>query len=497
MQENTNRALLTNTVVLYARLGVTLLCSLLTTRYALAALGVTDFGLYTLVGSIIVFANVINATMLSTCNRFIATAIGKGDEEEVRRTLSVNVIVQGGLSLLTLLVMMPLGVWYILHHVNYAGDLHAAAGVFVISFLGVTVQSLGVPYNGLLVARERFWVFCLAEVVMAVAKLLLTWWLVGSLVADKLHAYTLIVAVTTALPSLCYYLYCRRAFPYVSRLMLVRDRVPYIRLFCFSGWVSYGAVVQLGQAQITSLLINAFFTTVMNAALGVANYLKSGITLFTENVTRPIGPQITKSYVSGDGTRCQSLMVWSSKLAFMTTYLICAPFLAETHYLLGLWLGEVPPMAVMFTRLLLIDILVQTFNRGISEYIFADGRIGHYQFWVNTLLLLSLAGCYAVLALGYPAWSMLLVCILFSVLSTLARQVILHWQFGFPNGILIRRAYLPSLVLLSLSLPSFYPLDIHPLLHIALLLLYIGLLILYIGMTSAQRRTMYRMIRRR
>lgn len=77
MIENTNKAILLNSLILYIRLVIIAISGLLTTRYALLALGVDDFGIFSVVGSIVSFIAIINTIMLSTSNRFIAVAIGK------------------------------------------------------------------------------------------------------------------------------------------------------------------------------------------------------------------------------------------------------------------------------------------------------------------------------------------------------------------------------------------------------------------------------------
>ena len=48
MQENTNRAIIINSIINYAKMGINTILALLTTRYALLALGVTDYGLFSI-----------------------------------------------------------------------------------------------------------------------------------------------------------------------------------------------------------------------------------------------------------------------------------------------------------------------------------------------------------------------------------------------------------------------------------------------------------------
>ena len=59
MQENTNRAIVLNSIILYARLIVTTLCSLLTVRFAFKALGEVDYGLFSLLASTISLVAII------------------------------------------------------------------------------------------------------------------------------------------------------------------------------------------------------------------------------------------------------------------------------------------------------------------------------------------------------------------------------------------------------------------------------------------------------
>ena len=123
MQENTNKALAINSVILYVRLAITSVLGLFTTRFALQALGINDYGIFSVVGSIISFIGIINTIMVSTSNRFIATAIGKNDSNAVNETYNVNLTIYVILSVLLLLFAIPVGDWYIYHFVHYDGSI--------------------------------------------------------------------------------------------------------------------------------------------------------------------------------------------------------------------------------------------------------------------------------------------------------------------------------------------------------------------------------------
>lgn len=487
MKENTNSAIIINTIILYARLAITLVCGLFATRLALQALGDVDFGLFSVVGSIIVFINVINTTMLGTCNRFIATAIGLGDADNVNKTFNVNLTIHVTMALTTLLIAIPLGHWYILHYVNYSGDITDALKVFDISLLASAISFIGVPYNGLLIARERFLVFSLSDIFFHIFRLIACWYLVYH-ISEKLIAYAIIMAITTACPIIIYYLVCRHLFPETIRPRIVKEKKMYKEILNFSIWIGYGSVVQVGQSQGAAILVNAFFNTLMNTALSVANTLKSVIMMITGYLTKPITPQLTKSYAAGDLKRSVKLLVITSKFSFLAMFLLSFPILLETELLIKFWLGNVPEYSVLFTRLIIIDVLLNTFNYGIADFVFAGGKIKAYQFWVNTILAFSIIVGYVVLKIGFPAYSILYVFIAFTAIVNIVRQIVLKIEYKFDNSILIKGSYIPSLTVVVLSIPAIFLRGYFPpVISLFITEVYCFVLVIFMGLNASER----------
>ena len=74
-----NKRIVVNTGIIYGKLVITTVIGLLASRYILLSLGSSDFGLYSVVGGIVTFLNVIGVTMVSTSYRFLAVGLGSGD----------------------------------------------------------------------------------------------------------------------------------------------------------------------------------------------------------------------------------------------------------------------------------------------------------------------------------------------------------------------------------------------------------------------------------
>ena len=171
MEENTNKAIIINTIILYIRLAIVTICGLLTTRFALKALGAENYGLFSVVGGVISFMALFNTIMLSTSNRFIATAIGKKNECLINETFNVNLLIHFGIAIITAIIAFPLGDWYIINHVNFNGDIELAVNIYNITIIGSIISFIGVPYHGLMLAKERFLIFSIIDIVSHLLKL--------------------------------------------------------------------------------------------------------------------------------------------------------------------------------------------------------------------------------------------------------------------------------------------------------------------------------------
>ena len=487
MLENTNKALIVNTIVLYGKLLVTAICGLLTTRFTLQALGISDFGLFSVLGGIISFVAIVNTIMVATSNRFIAVEIGKGDTVSINEQFNISLIIHIAIAFITIIVLLPCGIFYVLNFVNYDGKTFNALLVFLLSAIASALSFVGVPYNGLLMAKERFVLFCTVDIFVSVAKMLVSYILLYAF-QQKIIIYATTTAILTIFPAIVYIFYSKYLFEEITRFHFIKDLKKYKEILSFSGWVAYGAVACVAKAQGAALVINLFFNTAMNTALGLANSVNSYILLFAQNIEKPIAPQLTKSYAAGNKERTNLLLVLSTKLSYFAMLIVSAPFLIDCNWVLSLWLGSVPDYVELFTVLLIIDNLVNAFNSGIANVIFASGRIKAYQLSINSLRLLAVGFAYIVLKNGYPPHSLIITYIASSVVVIFTSQYILHKTLKYNNSILLNSSYLPSVLVSFCFIPSLYlKIDVHPFLRITILVVYLIILIYLVGLKRKEK----------
>jgi len=494
MRENTNRAIAINSVILYGRLAIHMVCGLFTTRFVLQALGVVDFGLFSVVGSVISFIAIINTIMVSTSNRFLAVAIGRGNSNEINEQFNVNQVIHVVLAIIVYFSAMLLGHWYIDNYLNYDGNIDSVYKVFDITIIGSAIAIWGIPYNGLLMAKERFLVIsvpdALSHILMLVTSYLLLFYF-----TDKLLVYTIVRTFNTAFPTAIYILFCSVKFPEIVRVTIVKSKEKYREMFQFSIWVAYGAIAWVGKYQGAAILVNTFFSTVMNTAMGLANSVNSIVSNIAQNVSKPIAPQITKCYAAGDYERSQMLVCLSSRYSFLVMLLVASPFFVIPNYVLGLWLGNVPDFTVTFTVLLMVDALINSLNSGIPDLVFATGKIKWYQLIVNSLSLLSIVAAFFVLKAGFEAYYLQITYCVFSFVIMVVRQIVLNKIVKFDNRQLIYTSFVPSLLVFVFFLPCcFIPLILSPLLQFSLCFIFLLNLVYWIGLKKKERQTIIKFI---
>ena len=482
-----NKTIILNTTFLYIRLVIVSICQLLITRFALKALGADDFGLFSIIGSVIIFIGIINTIMVATSNRFIAVSIGKGDNNVTNQTFNISLVIHIVIAFFTAVVAIPLGELYINHYVNYNGFITNAIWVYRIIMIGSILSFISVPYHGLLTAMEKFVVFCSIDIFCNILKMAAACYLMYY-AGNKLIFYALSQSLFTAIPTFLYWIYCKKYYYSIIKWNFQNKIDKYKEMLCFSGWVGFGAIATVGKTQAAHFLVNIFFTTTMNAALGIANTINHFIVLFANNITQPIAPQVTKSYAAGNYERCNKLLIASTKFTFLTMLVISSPFFSDIDWILKLWLGNIPEYASLFTIFIVIDALIASFNAGISNVIFASGKIVFYQLSINSVRILSVLGAYYAIRITNNPSTIFIVYIVFSFLIAIFTQIALQRIGRFNFKSLLFGSYIPSLMVLLLYIPILYiKVNMHPIIHILLVLLYLSLIIIFVGFKKKDR----------
>lgn len=122
-----SRRLARNTMMLYVRMVLMMLVALLTGRLILQALGVTDYGVYNVVGGVVALFGFIEGSLGSASSRFITFALGRGDEADLKQEFSCVVGIHYAMAGLVLLLAETVGLWFAWHKLVIPPDRTEAA----------------------------------------------------------------------------------------------------------------------------------------------------------------------------------------------------------------------------------------------------------------------------------------------------------------------------------------------------------------------------------
>lgn len=391
-----NQRIAKNTTFLYIRTIIILLVSLYTSRVILEALGVTDLGIYNVVGGIVTLVSSLQAAQTSATSRFITFELGKVgiSGAELKRIFSICLTIHILLALLVLVLAETVGLVIVNNYIEIPPERIVAANVvYQFSIATLIIHLIRVPYGSVIIAHERMSIYAYVAVVEAVFLLALALG-VKFLGGDRLILYSFGVTFIALILFGIYYIYVYRQFS-SYRFNWIWDKKDSLRVLSFSGWTLLGSTSDTIEQQGVSLLLNKFVGLVANTALGFANQVSLAVGKFVKSFGTAFNPQIIKYYASGEKNKMFCLINRASKYSFMLCYVMALPLIVNMDFVLSIWLKEVPQYTVEFCQLILACTIIDATTGVLNTSITASGKIKGFQIAISISFL-----CDFLMALG-------------------------------------------------------------------------------------------------
>lgn len=420
----TNKRIAKNTLFLYIRMLFSLLVSLFTARIVLDVLGAEDYGIYHLVAGFITLFAFLNSSMSSATQRFLAFAIGKKDKTYLTNVFSMSFNIHLIIGVSIVVLAETIGLWFVNTQLNLpSGRLVAAKWVYQFSILTMFLTIITVPFNAVIIARERMNIYAFISILETILKLVIVYMLYITSY-DKLEFYAFLTLIVTLIVSVFFRTYCLKYF-HETKFRWFWDKPLFKTLFFYAGWNLWGNLAYVLYGQGINVLLNIFFGPTINAARAIAYQIQGAVGGFVSNFQIAINPQIVKSFASEDLKYMHKLIFQGSKYSFFLLFTMCLPILLNTETILILWLKIVPEYTVLFTQLVLINILIDTISGPLMTAAQASGKIKLYQIVIGGLLLLILPISLILFKMGYPPQVTLYVSITISVIALFSRLIII------------------------------------------------------------------------
>lgn len=494
LEQQNNRRIAKNTLLLYIRMLFIMTINLYTSRVALQILGVEDFGIYNVVGGVVTLFSFLSSAMTSSTQRYITFEIGRGDDEQLKKVFATSVQIHLLLAILIAILAETVGLWFLCEKMVIPVARHdAAMWVFHLSVLTTVIAIMSYPYNAVIIAHERMAAFAYISIVEVVLKLAAVYLLLLGDV-DKLILYAILIAVIQLLVRVIYSVYCTMRFP-ETKTKFVKDKPLFKEMFFFAGWNLWGNIAAILYSQGLNILLNMFFGPAINAARAIAVQVQNAIHQFSNSFQTALNPQIVKGYATRDLDRMHKLIVSSSKITFCLLFVLCLPILMETQAILELWLKDVPDSTAIFTRLIIVCMIIDAMANPLMISAMSTGKVKKYQSIIGGILITIVPISYAVLKMGGAPWSVFVVHLTICCVAFVVRLFIIKPMIEMKVSFFFQKVFLRCffVMILSMIIPLFFKWYLAPSLKISLIVMILSFacaafFCIFIGLDKSERQ---------
>ena len=398
-----NRRIAKNTIYLYIRMIITLVVTLYTSRVILKNLGIEDFGIYNIIGGVIVLFSFISVALRVATQRFVSFELGLEENGDPNRVFCMSLQCLFIISIIVVVLAETVGLWFVNTQLDIPEVRVSAAGwVYQITILSFIANLIVVPYQATIIAYEKMSFYAYVSIIDVVLKLGVALF-ISICSFDKLIAYSFLLFIVNCISVLLSAFYCQHVIK-IGSFRIVRDKNLFKQIMGFSGWsmVNGGAVITAQQGG--NILLNVFNGVVANGAYGIANQVTNAIYHFVSNFQSAFQPQIVKQYAAGEQEGLSLLMNRASVFSYYLLLIIAVPFCVSSDYVLRLWLGEVPQYSVGFCQLMLAYFLIDALEAPLWMLIGATGKMKVYTIWSAAITVFNIPLSWLLLRSGFSVY---------------------------------------------------------------------------------------------
>lgn len=439
-----SKRLAKNTILMYIRMLFLLCISFYTSRVILQQLGVEDYGIYNVVGSVVAMFSSLKSIFSMSTQRFLNYEMGANNGDNLNTIYCTSIFVNIFISIIFIIIVEIIGLWFLNTSINVPQDRFVAANwVFHLSVFTTVITIINTTFDAEIIAHEKMNFYAYLSIFEGFAKLFIVY-LLSISALDKLIFYGLLHFGVILLVAIINSLYCRRNF--VECHLNFRFEKAYLkRMTSFAGWNFFGTNAYVFAQNGMNMVLNVFGGPAVNAARGIAYQINAAVMQFINNIVIVVNPFCVKTYASGAHKKAANAIILASKVLFTVQFCISVPMLFLTGFLLGLWLDEVPDYSIDFVRLIIVYSIIRSVHPSMDIWFKSVGDIKYYQIFEGIFLLLPVGVSYLALRHGMSFNWTFIIMSAFEVVNLIGITIIAKHISDFPISDYYRRTLLPCL----------------------------------------------------
>lgn len=373
-----------NIIATYAQTVVSLCVGLFCARWVYNALGEIQFGLFSVVGSLIAFVAVLNSALIEGSGRFFAFAIGKQscetkDRELLCKWFNTALSVQTVIPVVLIIVGGPIGVYAIRNLLTIPDELRQSCiYLYFFSLFSMFSSMVFSPVQALYYAKQFIFVRNLFGVVNTFLLALEGWWLLHYN-GNRLVAHAAATTTLMLISNIGFVIIAYKQFPEARiRPEYWFDKKRLKEMFSFSSFFMFGTLGTLFGNSGVAIVLNKFFGPAVNAAMGIGGQVSSKAEILSQPVNTAISPEITSRVGADRFDDAKRLAVRVCIYSTCMSLFIAVPLVVYAQQILVLWLKTPAQYAVQIAVIMIMNMLAERMTVGYMMLVHASGKIRVY-----------------------------------------------------------------------------------------------------------------------
>lgn len=396
MMRNNSKKIIKNTAFLYIRMLFLMFVSLFTSRITLQNLGVTDFGIYNIVGGVTSLLVFFRSSLANATQRYLSIELGKNDTEGVISVFRQHQTLYIFIAIIVLILSETIGLWFVCHKLVIPPErVNASVWVYQFTVFSSCLTILSIVYDAAIIAHEDMHIYSYTGIVEGMAKLTIAY-VLAFIPSDRLTTYALLFFLQTLCLWIFYVSICKRRYD-ECRYRFSWNAKSTKEICSFIGWNTVGTLVYFLNGQGINILLNLFFGPAVNAARGISYQVSGAISSFSTNFYTAVRPRIMKAYAAGEFRQVLFLFFRSSKYSVFLLWLFCLPVMLCIDQILAIWLTCVPEYTSAFTVWVLAHSMIYVLDNPMWTIVLATGKLKRYVLAGNSILVLAFLFSYICL----------------------------------------------------------------------------------------------------
>lgn len=468
-----NKRIAKNTLMLYVRMFLIMAVTFISFRLLLKELGEEDYGIYNVVGGVVILFSFLNSAMMQSSQRFFSYHIGNNDIDMLKRMFSASCCIHLIIAIVVFIMAETIGLWFLNTYMNFpTGSMTAVNIVYQCSIMTFLINVIIVPYQAMIISQENMTFYAYLSIAEVILKLsaVLALILFNS---NRLIIYGMSLVVVTFSIGLFYRGYCSRKFT-ICRGALKYEKDIVRQLASFSGWNTLGGIGNVGASQGVNIIFNIFYGVALNAAMGVANQVLAAVSSFVTNFQTAFNPQIIKLYAASEKSQFETLVFRASRFSFCLIFIIGFPLIILMRPIMEIWLTFLPEYSVQFTQLMIVCCMIDAISGPLWTAAQAAGQIKNYMIVISIMIFSNVVAAIIILHMGLSPVMVFIYKVIITIAILVFRLFYLKVCIKFRSQEFIKTVICPiaTLVVLAVPIPLYFTITMSSLSIILSVLLF-------------------------